>query len=196
MLPLLTLLYVIIWYVVVLTIIGLIVLMALRLIVNQADLNPFGWFAMSVRRWTDPLINPIRRGLGRAGLDPKYAPLLVVLLGLLFGYFALEFVENVLFMLSGVITSVVAGAPLRLIGYLLYGVLAIYTLLIFMRIILSWGMSQVNPLMRFLLRATDPVLVPFRRLIPPVGMFDISPIIVIFLLQLFQRAVEGTLLRM
>jgi YggT family protein len=134
--------------------------------------------------------------LGRAGLDPKYAPLLVVLLGLLFGYFALEFVENVLFMLSGVITSIAAGAPLRLIGYLLYGVLAIYTLLIFMRIILSWGMSQVNPLMRFLLRATDPVLVPFRRLIPPVGMFDISPIIVLFLLQLFQRAVEGTLLRM
>jgi YggT family protein len=50
--------------------------------------------------------------------------------------------------------------------------------------------------MRFLLRVTDPVLLPFRRIIPPVGMFDISPIIVLFLLQLFQRAVEGTLLRM
>ncbi|MDQ1558298.1 MAG: YggT family protein [Pyrinomonadaceae bacterium] len=196
MLPLLGLLYLIIWYVVVLTIVGLILLMLLRLIVNQADLNPFGWFAMSVRRWTDPLINPIRRALGRGGLDPKYAPLVAILLGLLFGYFALEFVQNVLLMVGGVIQSAGAGAPLRLLGYLLYGVLAIYTLLIFMRIVLSWGMSQVNPLMRFLLRATDPVLLPFRRLIPPVGMFDISPIIVIFLLQLFQKAVEGTLLRM
>jgi YggT family protein len=196
MLPLLTLLYVIVWYVVVLTIVGLIALMALRLIVNQADLNPFGWFAMSVRRWTDPLLNPVRRALGRGGLDPKYAPLVAVLLALIFGYFALEFVENVLFMVNGVVRSVAAGAPLRLIGFLLYGVLAIYTLLIFMRIVFSWGMSQVNPLMRFLLRVTDPVLLPFRRLIPPVGMFDISPIIVIFLLQLFQRAVEGTLLRM
>jgi YggT family protein len=196
MLPLLGLLYLIIWYVVVLTIVGLIALIALRVIVNQADLNPFGWFAMSVRRWTDPLISPIRRALGRSGLDPKYAPLVAILLGLLFGYFALEFVENVLFMLNGVIVSVGAGAPLRLIGYLLYGVLAIYTLLIFMRIVLSWGLSQTNPLMRFLLRATDPVLLPFRRLIPPVGMFDISPIIVIFLLQLFQSAVQGTLLRM
>ncbi|HEX8128460.1 MAG TPA: hypothetical protein VF527_05110, partial [Pyrinomonadaceae bacterium] len=147
MLPLLALLYLIIWYAVVLTIVGLITLMVLRLIVNQADLNPFGWFAMSVRRWTDPLINPIRRALGRAGLDPKYSPLVAILLGILFGYFALEFVENVLFMLNGVYTSVLAGAPLRLLGYLLYGVLAIYTLLIFMRIILSWGMSQVNPLM-------------------------------------------------
>jgi YggT family protein len=196
MLALLGLFYVIIWYAVVSIIIGLVVLMVLRLIVNQADLNPFGWFAMSVRRWSDPLINPVRRGLGRAGLDPKFAPLVAILIGILFGYFALELVENVLITVSGVILSVRAGAPLRLVGFLLYGALAIYTLLIFMRIVFSWGMSQVNPLMRFLLRVTDPVLLPFRRLIPPVGMFDISPIIVIFLLQLLQKAVEGTLLRM
>ena len=92
--------------------------------------------------------------------------------------------------------SVGAHAPLRLIGFLLYGVLAIYTLLIFMRIVFQWGMSQVNPVMRFLVRVTDPVLLPFRRIIPPIGMFDISPIIVMFLLQLFQTAVAGTLLRM
>jgi YggT family protein len=196
MLPLLGLIYVIIWYAVVFVIVGLIVLMVLRLIVNGADLNPFGWFALGVRRWTDPLINPVRRGLGRSGLDPKFAPLVAILIGILFGYFALELVENVLIMVGGVISSVQAGAPLRLLGFLLYGVLAIYMLLIFMRIVFSWGMSQVNPLMRFLLRVTDPVLLPFRRLIPPIGMFDISPIVVLLLLQLIQTAVKGTLLRM
>jgi YggT family protein len=196
MLALLGLIYLIIWYAVVLTIVGLIVLMVLRLIVNQADLNPFGWFAMSVRRWSDPPINPVRRGLGRAGLNPKYAPLVTILIGILFGYFALELVQNVLLMVGGIITSVGAGAPLRLLGFLLYGVLAIYSLLIFMRIVFSWGMSETNPLMRFLRRVTDPVLLPFRRLIPPVGMFDISPIVVLFLLRLFQTAIEGTLLRM
>ena len=196
MLSLLGLLYLIIWYAVVSVIVGLIVLMVLRLIVNQADLNPFGWFAMSVRRWSDPLINPVRRGLARAGLNPKYSPLVAVLIGILFGYFALELVQNVLLMVGGIISSVSAGAPLRLLGFVLYGVLAIYSLLIFMRIVFSWGMSQVNPLMRFLVRVTDPVLLPFRRLIPPVGMFDISPIIVLLLLRLFQTAVEGTLLRM
>jgi YggT family protein len=41
---------------------------------------------------------------------------------------------------------------------------------------------------------TEPILAPFRRLIPPLGMFDISPIIVILLLQLLQEAVKGTLL--
>jgi YggT family protein len=55
-------------------------------------------------------------------------------------------------------------------------------------------MSSVNPLLLLLIRLTEPVLAPFRRLIPPVGMFDLSPIIVIILLQLLQEAVAGTLL--
>jgi YggT family protein len=77
----------------------------------------------------------------------------------------------------------------------LYGLLAVYSLLIFMRIIFSWGMSSVNPVMRFLLRVTEPVLAPFRRLIPPLGTFDISPIVVLLLIRLFQEAIGGTLLR-
>jgi YggT family protein len=48
--------------------------------------------------------------------------------------------------------------------------------------------------MRFLLVVTEPVLGPFRRIIPPLGMFDISPIVVLLLLDLFQRAIAGTLL--
>ena len=55
--------------------------------------------------------------------------------------------------------------------------------------------SPQNPWLRFLVRVTEPVLGPFRRLIPPLGMFDISPIVVLLLIQLFQRAIMGTLLR-
>jgi uncharacterized protein YggT (Ycf19 family) len=40
------------------------------------------------------------------------------------------------------------------------------------------------------------VLGPFRRIIPTIGFFDISPIVVLFLLDLFQRAVIATMLRM
>jgi YggT family protein len=79
-------------------------------------------------------------------------------------------------------------------GYLLFGVLAVYSLMIVARIILGWGMSHGNRLMRFLVRLTEPVLGPFRRIIPPLGMFDISPIVVLLILQLFQRAIAGTLI--
>ncbi len=56
--------------------------------------------------------------------------------------------------------------------------------------------SPHNRLLHFLIRATEPVLGPFRRVIPPMGFFDLSPLVVLFLLDLLQRAVFATLLRM
>jgi YggT family protein len=184
----------IVWCAVVAVIIAVIVLMLLRALVNRADMNPFGWLPLAVRRWSDPLVNPVRRGLARAGLDPKYAPLVAALIAILLGYFGLQLFGTVLFTIQGLILSTMAGAPVRVLGFVILGVLALYTLFIFMRIVFAWGMSSVNPVLRFLVRVTEPVLLPFRRLIPPVGMFDISPIIVLFLLDLLQRAVAGTLL--
>jgi YggT family protein len=99
-----------------------------------------------------------------------------------------------LFTLRGTVDSLQRGAIVRLIGYVLYGLLAVFSLLIFMRIVFSWGVGSVNSLMRFLIRVTEPVMGPFRRIIPPLGMFDISPIVVLLLIQLFQRAIVGTLL--
>ncbi|MCU0240284.1 MAG: YggT family protein [Pyrinomonadaceae bacterium] len=63
-----------------------------------------------------------------------------------------------------------------------------------MRIIFSWFMSLMNPFMRFLMKLTDPILLPFRRLMPPIMMFDISPIIVLFILGFLQSAVAGVFL--
>ena len=183
-----------VWYAVVTIIFGIIALMLLRLAVSYADVNPFSQLALMVRRLSDPLVNPVRSRLLGYGLDPKFSPLVTILVSILVGWFFLQIVGNVLFTVDGVFTSLQHERFVALIGYLLYGMLAIYALLIIMRVIFSWGVSQVNPVMRFLVRATDPVLVPFRRLIPPIGMIDISPIIVIFLLQLFQGAIYGTLL--
>lgn len=188
------LLSLVVWYVVVSLIVAVIVLMVLRAIINRADMNPFGFLPLTVRRWSDPLINPVRRGLARAGLDPKFAPLVAALIAILLGYFGLSLFNTLLFTIGGVILSAADGAPIRLLGYLIFGALALLSLFIFMRIVFAWGMSSVNPVLRFLVRVTEPVLLPFRRLIPPLGMFDLSPIIVIFLLQLLQEAVKGTLL--
>jgi len=68
------------------------------------------------------------------------------------------------------------------VGYLL----TVYIVILFCRVVLSWFplqpgtiLAQVN---RVLFDITEPVLRPFRRIIPPVGMFDISFIVVIILL--------------
>ncbi len=184
-----------VWYAIATVILVVIALMLARLILNKADLNPFSRPVILIRRWTDPMVNPVRRPLVQAGFSPNVAPLVVILIAILAGYFASEFVGAVLFTVRGLLRSAAAGAPISFVGYIIFGTLAVYSLMIFARIIMSWGVSPHNRLLHFLIRATEPVLGPFRRLIPPVGMMDISPIVVLFLLTLLQRAVAATLLQ-
>lgn len=177
-------------------IVGIIVVLVLRMIANQADLNPFSWASRTIRRVTDPLIGPVRRAIASAGVDPKFAPLVTILLTVLLGWFALQLVTSIANTVAGVVLSLVAQAFVPALGYVLYGLLSFYSLLIFIRIIFSWGrVSYSNRLMRLTVNATEPLLGPLRRLVPTVGMFDISPIVAFLIVWLFQAAVAGTLLR-
>ena len=184
-----------VFYAIAAVILVVIALMLARLILNKADLNPFSRPVILIRRWTDPMVNPVRRPIVQMGFSPNVAPLVVILIAILLGYFATQFFGAVLFTARALWLSVVYGKPIGIVGSIIYGVLAVYSLMIFMRIILSWGVSPYNRFLHFLIRATEPVLGPFRRIIPPIGLFDISPIIVLFLLDLLQRAVAVTLLR-
>lgn len=190
------LLFVCAWYVVVAAIAAMIVLMLARFIMNYADVNPFSRPALLVRSLTDRFVDPVRRTLLGFGIQPNGAPLFVVLLTILLGYFALQLAASLLNTAGGILLSMTQGGVLALVGYLLYGLLSLYSLFIFIRIVISWGqVSYANPLMRFLVRMTDPILVPLRQMIPPLGGFDISPIFAFIIIRLFQVAIEWTLLR-
>ena len=77
---------------------------------------------------------------------------------------------------------------------LLYQLISIYTLLIFGRVIMSWfPVSRGSPMetvYSFLYRVTEPVLGPVRRALPPMGGFDLSPIVVMVGLQILGSAVR------
>lgn len=177
-------------------IVAIILLMILRLIGDAADLNPFGWMARTLRRLTDGFVVPVRGALRQVGVDPKYAPLVVILFSILLGFFILQLVGTIASTLAGVISSAQSGEVVAVLGFILYGLISIYILLIFVRIIFSWGMvSYGNRVMRFLVDTTEPLLGPLRRTIPPLGRMDISPIIAFLILWLFQQAIAGTLLR-
>jgi YggT family protein len=177
-------------------IVAIIVLMILRMLGDAKDLNPFGWASITLRRLTDGFVVPVRGALRQVGVDPKFAPLLVILISILLGFFLMQLVSAIAMTVGGVITSAASGAIVSVLGFILYGLISIYILLIFMRIIFAWGMvSYRNRLMRFLVDTTEPLLGPLRRMIPPLGRFDISPIVATFILWLFQAAIAGTLLR-
>jgi YggT family protein len=176
-------------------IIAVIILMVLSLIAGAADLNPFSWASRTIRRLSDPFIFPVRRSLMSVGVDPKFAALAVILISILLGWFFLQLSGEVGNTLAGLILSIKSANAVKALGHIIYGALSIYTLLIFIRIVFSWGMvSYSNRLMRFLVNATEPLLGPLRRMIPPLGMMDISPIFAFIILWLLKAAVYGTLL--
>ncbi|HEX8071671.1 MAG TPA: YggT family protein [Pyrinomonadaceae bacterium] len=177
-------------------IVAVIVLVLVRLALNYADLNPFSRPVLLVRQLTDPLVNPVRRALAGFGFSPNVAPLVTILITILVGWLALQLADGVIQTTYNVIASAIARRPVLLVGHLLYGLLGIYGLLIFTRIIFSWGqVGYGNRVMRFLVRATEPLLGPLRRIIPPLGFLDISPIVAFLIIWLFQAAIAGTLLR-
>ena len=78
-------------------------------------------------------------------------------------------------------------------------VLEAYLVLLFVRVILSWipvdPWSKFAPAVRWIHRVTDPVLVPVRRLIPPLrlggGAIDLSPLVVLIVLQVVIQVVRA-----
>jgi YggT family protein len=66
-------------------------------------------------------------------------------------------------------------------------------MLLVVRILLSWfpNISWYDQPWRFLNDATEPAMAPFRRLIPPIGGLDLSPIILFFVLDLITRLLAG-----
>jgi YggT family protein len=172
-------------------------LMLLRLIFNYADPNPFGMvgrFAFKIKKLTDKFVYPIAKFLAERRVNTKIAPLIAMLGFIVVAYFTMQLFFYFFFAIDNVIFGIQNARITRVVGGILFGILGIYSLLIVFRIILSWITSYHNKILRFLMRLTDPVLEPFRRLIPPFGMFDLSPIIVLLILNFLQMAVQGVLL--
>jgi len=72
--------------------------------------------------------------------------------------------------------------------------LQVLTAAIFVRAILSWfAMDPRNPLIEVLDQITEPILAPLRRIVPRIGMIDITPLVAILLLQVLAQAVAQNL---
>lgn len=64
------------------------------------------------------------------------------------------------------------------------------------RALLSWfNLGPSHPLVRILYDLTEPILAPLRRVIPMIGMIDITPIVAIILLQVIQSLLLSALPR-
>lgn len=75
--------------------------------------------------------------------------------------------------------------------------LYIYTYVLLARIILGWVTmawtppSSLTPVIRVIYELTEPVMAFFRRFIPPIGGFDLSPIVIFILINILIQTLSG-----
>lgn len=84
--------------------------------------------------------------------------------------------------------------PSAALIYLISTLIDIYVTAILLRLLLQWVKADFyNPLSQFLIKITNPVLVPARRLIPSVGKLDAAAVVVMLLLELLQLVIISLL---
>jgi YggT family protein len=65
---------------------------------------------------------------------------------------------------------------------------------ILVRVILSWfPVDPSNPIIRLIWDVTEPILAPFRRVIPRIGMFDLSPLAAFLVISFLQQSLPRLL---
>lgn len=152
-------------------------IVALRFLLQwvRADFyNPLSQFIVKA---TNPPLRYLRRWIpGYGGID---WPSLVLML-------ALQMIEIVLLLWIG------PGLAPSFLGLLILSVAQILQLIIYIfffsiiiEIVLSWvNPGAYNPITVIIYRLNEPLLRPARRLLPPLGGLDFSPMVVLILLQL------------
>jgi YggT family protein len=75
---------------------------------------------------------------------------------------------------------------------LVFFLLDLYSFVVFVSVALSWlRLSPENPVVRVTSALTEPVLAPLRRVIPPLGGFDITPIVLLLGIELMKKLLLG-----
>jgi YggT family protein len=169
-------------------------ILVLRLIFNYADPNPFGTvgrFGFRIRKLTERWVYPAARFLANFRVDTRLAPLVTLFLGLVFTFFASGIIESTFYIVDGLRCGITLGDPKLFIGFVLYALLSALVLLIFIRFLSQWFVFTRRTFLGFVMRVTDPIILPAQRLIPPIGMFDISAMIVLILIGLLQAVVAN-----
>jgi YggT family protein len=166
------------------TLLGLfLIAMLLRFLLQivRADFyNPISQFIVKL---TNPLVIPLRAIIpGYAGID--FASLVLVFLLQMAGI-ALVFLLRLgtLPPLHSLVLGAMLGVVALLVQFYFFALLA--------TIILSWvAQGSRHPAILLLYQVTEPIMAPFRKLLPAMGGMDFSPIIVFILINMIQIVIS------
>jgi uncharacterized protein YggT (Ycf19 family) len=167
--------------------IGVASLLFLRVLLTWIGANPFGRVPYHLTRITEPMVRPVRSQFGggrylRFDLIPLVMGVLILVTGL--------FIASMIGQLGAIITAILGNITSRAIasaammGELIKLIGLLYVVAIFLRLFLPFfGVGYRNKFFHFLFARTEPLLKPLRRFFVA-GMFDFSPIVAMFIVQI------------
>ena len=163
-----------------------IVLLRFLLQLARADFyNPISQFVVKA---TNPLVIPLRKVIpGLGGID--LATLVLALI--------LQMIVFILILLAAGITAI---NPLQVLAWSFITLLALVSKIYFWSIlaviILSWvSQGSYHPAVMLLYQLTEPIMAPFRKLLPTMGGLDLSPILVFLVLNVVDIVIHYMAMR-
>lgn len=139
--------------------------------------NPVSQFVVKA---TNPVLTPLRKIIpGYGGMDVAALVAVVALIVFKLVLVSLLAMGAMRFSALQLLVVTVTEVARLLLDYLFWTII--------LRIILSWvAPDPRNPLVQLVAQITEPVMAPARKLLPPLGGLDLSPIIVLLAIQFIQ----------
>ena len=154
--------------------------------VRSRKITPFGAWPRFMRRASDPVLQPLERRILRAGGNPQDAPLWLVGVVIVGGLLLLSLVQW-LVGFAVTLEILVQSGPRTWARFLVSGLFTLMMVALFVRVIASWfGVSPYRPWMRPVMVLTNWIIEPIRRILPPFGMIDFSPLVAWLVLSLLR----------
>ena len=156
-------------------------------------INPFGGLAKFGRRISDPIVQPLERRILRVGGNPQNAPywLLAIVIG------AGLVLMSLTAWLIGLMVSLrfmAESGPRMWLATLVSFLFTVLMTSILIRVIGSWlGIGPYRKWMRPFYILTDWIIEPIRKILPPFGMIDFSPMVAWLVLYVVRGFVMGLL---
>lgn len=161
--------------------------------VRSKRLNAFGRWPRFVRRVSDPVLQPVEQRILRAGGNPQNAPLWLLGIVIAGGLILMSLTAWLIRAVVRVQWMAQSG-PRMWIESLVGLLFTILMAAILIRVIGSWlGIGPYRKWMRPFYLATDWLIDPIRRILPPLGMIDFSPMVAWLVLYVVRGFVMGLL---
>jgi YggT family protein len=157
--------------------------------VRTRRINPFNRVARFFRSNIDPMMAPVERAIVRRGGLPAHAPwwtLGVIVIG---GILTISLLQLV----GGILQQAAFGLadPRRLPWIVLSWVFSLLRLALLVRVLSSYFVSPYSKWVRWSYVTTQWMITPLQRIIPRIGMFDVSPLVAWLLLNVIENVLIG-----